>query len=271
MYAAKDFSPVVMVVTCKGRLVHLQETIKSKLALRGVDKIVIVDYDDPSDSFTWASKLNDPRIVAVKVSDRPFYHHCKARNIGLRVAIDYLKAQGILLTDADVGFNCYFVEHCIDVLVGHPHEICVIGNCRNKFCGGGGTVFSSAQLVKDVHGNQELMESCWGADDTDLKRRMEHHAKETRGYPHPCPEYLGEMLNVIGHSSSARTRHYKIAAMGEGERRNTKIALAWQKEHGWVANPDGWGCCVGLLNEGGKTFDLKIIKDYLCLTPVSSD
>lgn len=89
----KDLS---IVVTCKGRLDHLKQTVKSLLSI-GDTTIILVDYSCPDECGKWAHE-QFPEIQVVYVPDRPNFNASEARNIGALAA----KTHWIGFIDVDV-------------------------------------------------------------------------------------------------------------------------------------------------------------------------
>lgn len=89
----KDLS---IVVTCKGRLDHLKQTVKAFMPL-GDTALILVDYDCPDECGKWAQQ-NFPEIQVVHVPDRPNFNASEARNIGAQAA----KTHWLGFVDVDV-------------------------------------------------------------------------------------------------------------------------------------------------------------------------
>ncbi len=105
-----------VVVTCKGRLAHLAQTIPLLLAQKcsHTVRVIVVDYGDPDDCFSWCRSLNHPRLVAVRVLDsvEPF-SLSRARNCGANV----LPSDVLCFVDGDALVSRDFLEF-VSYLVG---------------------------------------------------------------------------------------------------------------------------------------------------------
>ena len=64
-------SPITasIIVTCKGRLEHLKQTIPRMLAQRCEFpyEVLVVDYGDPARAFSWCQEQDQPLLGSVRV------------------------------------------------------------------------------------------------------------------------------------------------------------------------------------------------------------
>ena len=73
-----------IVMTCKGRLSFLQQSLPKVMEYKSPDdEVIVVDYDCPDDSGTWA-KAQGAKIV--KLNNAPIFNVCHARNLGANAA-----------------------------------------------------------------------------------------------------------------------------------------------------------------------------------------
>ena len=72
---------IAFVVTCKGRLHHLKETLPL-IVKQEPDEIVVVDYGCPDGTAAWVA-VNFPRVKIVQF-DSPSFNVSHARNLGRR-------------------------------------------------------------------------------------------------------------------------------------------------------------------------------------------
>ena len=85
-----------LIVTCKGRLMHLRQTLPLFCALSDTE-VIVVDYGCPDRSGDWVA-AHHPAVKVVRIDDDPGFNPSRARNIAARdCQSDYL-----LFVDADI-------------------------------------------------------------------------------------------------------------------------------------------------------------------------
>ena len=114
-----------IVITCKGRLHHIKQSIKP-LMDRPVLKVVVVDYDCPDMVGDWLQNeykdLIGSRLFIERVYNAPIFYRSHARNLGgIRAAAE--GATHILFNDADVILN----DNIWDKLILHDNKFIIVG------------------------------------------------------------------------------------------------------------------------------------------------
>jgi glycosyltransferase involved in cell wall biosynthesis len=107
-----DAAPAIcFVVTCKGRLHHLRQTLPALVTQTGAE-CVVVDYDCPDHAYLWVSE-HFPNVRIARVLDAPTFNLSRARNIGAMVA----KAPWLCFIDADIALAGDFSVRVIPMLL----------------------------------------------------------------------------------------------------------------------------------------------------------
>jgi glycosyltransferase involved in cell wall biosynthesis len=86
---------IAFVVTCKGRLHHLKETLPL-IVRQEPDEIVVVDYGCPDGTAAWVA-VNFPRVKTVHF-DSPSFNLAHARNLGAKAS----QSIWLCFIDADI-------------------------------------------------------------------------------------------------------------------------------------------------------------------------
>ena len=188
---ANSTSSICFVVTCKGRLHHLRQTLPALMTQIGTE-CVIVDYDCPDHTYLWVSE-HFPSARIVRVNDAPTFNLARARNIGAAVA----QAPWLCFVDADIALAGNFSIHVIPTLLAGnfyrpqpmPWDAC-------------GTVICPRDRFIAIEGYDEAIEG-WGGEDDDLYYRLTLAGCKLGAFP-------GELLGALTHQDSARVEHYAI-------------------------------------------------------------
>ena len=80
-----------VVVPCKGRLMHLQQTVplflEQEAPADSEIEVLVVDYGCPEDTLDWVQSVAHERLNCVRVLDRTHtFNLSRARNCGNRLA-----------------------------------------------------------------------------------------------------------------------------------------------------------------------------------------
>lgn len=157
-------APISVIVTCKGRLGHLSQTLPTLVRALPDAEVILVDYDCPERSGDWA-KANLPGVIVVRAHDRPTFNIARARNLGAAAA----SAPWLMFTDADVLFTAPLDAPLAARLKPGTY---LLTDPRPPILYG--TVVMARADYEAVGGYDEVFEG-WGTEDTDLLRRLEAH------------------------------------------------------------------------------------------------
>jgi len=180
-------SPLIsIIVTCKNRLAHLQQTLPHLIA-QSHSELIVVNYGCTENTSEWII-ANYPSVKLVEVTDDPIFSLTKARNIGAK------NAQGkfLLFTDADI-----FIEHDLGLWV---HENAKEGEFyiapKDASTSLSGTVVSSKVDFNEVGGYDEVFRG-WGWEDLDLYIRFCQNEIQEKNFS-------AKFLSAIEHSDEER-------------------------------------------------------------------
>ena len=185
-------APISVIVTCKGRLGHLRQTLPALIRALPRAEVILVDYDCPERCGDWV-EANAPGVTVVRAHDRPIFNIAKARNLGAAVA----SAPWLMFTDADVlltaplGAVLAEAVRAGTFLVTDPRPPILYG-----------TVVVARADYQAVGGYDEVFEG-WGTEDTDLLRRLEAHGVQASAF---------DAASVIGidHADADRTAFHSL-------------------------------------------------------------
>ena len=187
-----DAAPAIcFIVTCKGRLHHLRQTLPALAKQTGAE-CVVVDYDCPDHTYLWVSE-HFPSVRVVRVPDAPTFNLARARNIGAMVT----QALWLCFVDADIALADEFSARVVPTLLaGHfyrpqpmPWDAC-------------GTLICPRDRFVAIDGYDEAIEG-WGGEDDDLYHRLTLAGCRLGAFP-------GELLAALTHQDSERVEHYAI-------------------------------------------------------------
>ena len=179
------------IVTCKGRLDHLKQTLPTLLALPDCE-VVVVDYDCPQGAGDWVEAAH-PGVKVVRAPDQPIFSIARARNLGAAAAA----APWLLLTDADILFQPALGE-AVRPWLKDGVFLC----SESQMEGLGGTLIVSAADFHAVGGYDEIYQG-WGNEDVDLVARLEQAGVRPLDFP-------VHMISAISHSNERRGRYHAI-------------------------------------------------------------
>ena len=110
---------ISFITSCKGRLHHLKQCLPTWISQNGFDiEVIVVDYDDPDNSFDYVFNLGNSMVRAVKAHDESgFFNLSKARNIGALSASERSDIFFFVDADAMLTNNDFLKSHIGDVLV----------------------------------------------------------------------------------------------------------------------------------------------------------
>jgi hypothetical protein len=155
-------TPVTLtfIVTCKGRLHHLQQSLPL-LAQQENTQCIVVDYNCPQGTGDWVA-THFPKVQVVRVSDKPHFHVSHARNLGANAA----NSTWICFLDADTLLHVGFLQEIMPLLTAKKYlqpapfipELCGLLICR----------LEDFQLAG---GYDEVFQG-WGCENNDLVLRL---------------------------------------------------------------------------------------------------
>jgi len=174
------------IVTCKGRLAHLQQSLPTLIA--GGLNVVVVDYDCPDRCGDWV-EANEPKARVVRVRDRPLFNACEARNLGAALA----DTAWLAFLDADVCVDAAF-NSAVEPLL-QPDAYFLPQPRPDELWGA--IVLTRADF-NAIEGYDEAFEG-WGAEDVDIIERLMIARRREGAFP-------GGLLVPIKHDNALRTR-----------------------------------------------------------------
>jgi predicted SAM-dependent methyltransferase len=182
---------IAFVVTCKGRLHHLSQSLPL-LARQPDSECIVVDYDCPDQSHLWvAAHFPDVRVIRVK--DSPVFNLSRARNLGAQAAT----APWLCFVDADILVAEGFAAALRPLLCEGFHyrpQPSSWDQCGTHLC-------THADFDR-IGGYDEVLAG-WGGEDRDVYHRLEGHGCR----PAPFP---GSLISSLPHGDEDRTRYYDI-------------------------------------------------------------
>lgn len=196
-----DVNQIAFVVTCKGRLHHLRQTLPL-LVSQADCECIVVDYDCPDQTYRWVT-TNFPTVHVVHVSDAPRFHLARARNLGAAIA----SARWLCFVDADIlidsGFATALTRHLQEGFYYRPLPM-----SWEKW----GSHLCPRASFQRIEGYDEAIEG-WGGEDDDLYRRLESIGCQPASFP-------GQLLTSIQHDDLERTLYYDIQDKWTNQRIN---------------------------------------------------
>ena len=155
---------IACVITCKGRLHHLRQTLPLIVAM-GTSEVIVVDYGCPDGTGDWV-EANFPDVTVIRVHDDPDFWPARARNIGATQAT----ADWLLFIDADIlvsaGWHDWMQEH---VQPGNIYRRALVEGTRDAETHG--TVICARSDFAAAGGYDEVYRG-WGGEDEDLYQRL---------------------------------------------------------------------------------------------------
>jgi glycosyltransferase involved in cell wall biosynthesis len=184
--------PLSIIVTCKGRLDHLRQSLPRMDSQPGCECIV-VDYDCPDGTADWVRR-NHPRVKVIEVRNEPRFQVGLARNLGARAAT----REWLAFLDADILVEPDFAS-MLAGMVQHgryfrpspvTRETCGSFVCHR------GDFFA-------LDGFDEVLEG-YGGEDNDMYFRLNHFGRS-------CTSFDGDLLHSIPHRDHLRSAYHEVA------------------------------------------------------------
>jgi|6_EtaG_2_1085325.scaffolds.fasta_scaffold00989_22 hypothetical protein len=257
---------VAIVVTCKGRLDYLKDTLPKMCSQDTRDtftyRVVLVDYGCPDGTFEYFHRNPLPNLRVIKVEDKTDYFNLsRARNCGVMLA----DANIINFSDADTLVEPLWLYNITKpIRYDRAHVVNPVDWYCSKY-GLGGTMYAAGEAIysegeratdisainhiKDVlmsgkcamamtmtaflavRGYDELMEG-WGWEDNDMYVRLNqlYIIHQIEGHP---------LISSMNHHEELRTEHYKE----KNRHRSHEINMQIANNRRGFPNPSGIGVC----------------------------
>jgi glycosyltransferase involved in cell wall biosynthesis len=186
---------VGFVVTCKGRLHHVQRTLPLIVA-QAPDEIVLVDYGCPQRAGDWV-EANLPSVKVVRVNDDPGFCHSRARNLGAQ----RITSPWICFADADILAAPGWVDWMRRNLApGFYYRRARVDGDFDKEAFGTMLCARSDHVL--VHGYDEMFRG-WGGEDEDFYDRLNLAGVKEAVYP-------AHLVEAIPHDDAERVQFQSI-------------------------------------------------------------
>jgi hypothetical protein len=188
-----------IVVTCKGRLRYLLQSLPRFLA-QPETEVVVVDYNCPENT---ADTVNErhPEAVVVRVPDVTEFHLADARNIGARATTGDV----LIFLDADIVIPADFVAR-IDARI--RDDVFFRFPLSEEIKGRSGSCVVWKPHFERVEGYDDLIRG-YGGDDLDLYFRLSRIGLEEL----PLDESYVE--SIVPHEPDTRTTFYKTRSIAD--------------------------------------------------------
>jgi hypothetical protein len=228
LHAGDSIPPdVSVIVTCKGRWHHLEQTLPSILhqACNFTYEVIIVDYGCPQDAFERLRELNLNRTVVLQVKDRTEkFSLSRARNCGAAVA----RGRVLAFVDADIHPYEGWLQHAAGNVLSGKFGLQRSSPAINGEWDRGGTCVVARELYDEVRGYDEGFRD-WGVEDMDFYRRCEAITAYSL--------FPSVMIEPIRHSEAERVQFYDTKSINESTEANRR----YREERGQNVNPNGYG------------------------------
>lgn len=206
---------VSIIVTCKGRLSYLKQTLPTFEAqyYRGPIEVIVVDYGCPDGTAEWCKNLP---VRCIKTDDE-YFNMSRARNIGAcRSSADILA-----FVDSHNMLSPSYIQKVVEALATtsmvHPDTK------------PGSTSFRRS-LYHEIRGFDEGL-IFYGCDDTDFHRRAANAGH------HPPETIDSDLINVLHHTDEEKLRYYANKDLYDNIRINELACSDLSRS----VNPNGYG------------------------------
>jgi glycosyltransferase involved in cell wall biosynthesis len=179
------------IITCKGRLDHLKQTLPALMVSPELE-VVVVDYDCPDHAGDWV-RGTWPTARVVAVSDRPVFNRSEAKNLGAAAA----SGDWLVFIDADIRVSETFAQ---DVQARLQPGVFLLADPRPGDLWGA-LVVSRADFAL-CEGYDEAMVG-YGSEDVDIISRLMIAGVREAGFP-------SLNFGVIPHDAALRTRYHDL-------------------------------------------------------------
>jgi hypothetical protein len=217
-------SHITAIVTCMGRLAHLQQTLP--ILLQGHTDVCVVDYSCPDGCGDWVdANYGDEGVYVERLQGRELFNKPEAQNAGAARAIERNPDTFLLFVDSDTiatPMLWAWLRAAVSSTeaVKHFYYIAASEAGRDST----GVLFVHGQAFARSGGYDERHQG-WGAEDLDMRMRL--FFKEQLG----CAEIPAEAVSAIGHDDPTRVAHYeekdKLASNGRNMQLLSDNVKAW--------------------------------------------
>jgi predicted glycosyltransferase involved in capsule biosynthesis len=207
---------VAVVVTCKGRLAHLQLTAPLLFGAFPPSQYYLVDWGCPERSGEWLRK-SFPEAKVIR-TEAPGFEKTRAANLGAKHAIkDGFRY--LLFLDADTlvqgpALGWLLSRRAPDrflILPGRDHH-------EVEFRALVGVMLVPSQAFVEVGGYDTSFGATYGHEDLDLRLRL--HFSALMGFEMmPLPLIQNKFIQAIEHSDDLRVRYYQDKSMESNYRK----------------------------------------------------
>jgi hypothetical protein len=201
---------VTAIITCKGRLAHLRQTLPI-LVRESSWRVVLVDYSCPDGSGVWAEQSFGDRVLVVRVPGRAHFNKAAAITEGLHMVEKILPQSWVALVDADT-FVRGQASRTIETLLCRHHPWMIFASCRPEQRDLFGFTVLPPGAFRAVGGPDPSFLG-WGSEDIEYRMRVHYLGKF--GFQVIDPSILGS----IPHDDTDRTRFYA--------EKNIQTSQAW--------------------------------------------
>ena len=188
---------VSLVVVCRNRLAHLQQTLAQMLAQSDAE-VIVVDYGCSQGTQDWLHR-HHPAVRTVRVADDPGFSLSRARNLGAAAA----RGRLLLFVDADV--HLQFDLAAWGVAHAQAGSFYTLDHRRDpSLCG---TVLLAGEDFRRAGGYDEVFRS-WGWEDADLYFRLQQLGLRRRYLPERLARSIphdDRLRQIGGRQRSKRT------------------------------------------------------------------
>ena len=187
-----------LITTCKGRLLHLKQTLPTMIAQK-FHEVIVVDYDCPQQTSDWV-RSNYPSVTLAEVKNEPLFNISRARNIGAKQSVGDV----LCFVDADIEiapgflewFTTNFTQNKFYVL--EPQKL---QQGSERFKGLYGLVACTREQFEATGGYDENIAG-WGGEDIDFYWRLKKAGFDAKLFP------IAIVNDIISHEDSLRTSYH---------------------------------------------------------------
>lgn len=185
-----------LIVTCKGRLMHLRQTLPLFCQLPDTE-VILVDYGCPDGSGAWAA-ANFPAVKVITVTDDPGFNPSRARNIAAKAS----GAEYLFFVDADIKLRPSALAAITAVITPNSYATVDAPDLGDDLRG---TCVVPRAKFEAVGGYDELLRN-YGMEDTELYVRLTDFGLEDAFVP-------PDGFDVIPHGDDLRTTFFPVKSM----------------------------------------------------------